>query len=247
MGVFSQNRRGQTEKIEDKYTIFLTGASFASSNNGWFELACKDLNAKPINRAVGGTAIVDAANLMAEGKLYTTEELEVIDAFVIMHVHDQDVADISALKDNYKDYKTPFDRSNYAIAYDYLIKRYITECYNLKFDATSKYYGTKSGKPAIIIFCTHWHDARIKFNSSIRILGQRWGLPIVEFDKYIGFSKNHLHPVTKMQYSILYAHNNETINGVDFGWHPYEGQDKYVQQRMAAIFTELMRKVLPSR
>ncbi|MDR1502643.1 MAG: DUF5040 domain-containing protein [Prevotella sp.] len=44
---------------------------------------------------------------------------------------------------------------------------------------------------------------------------------------------------------MLYAHNNETINGEEFGWHPYEGQDKYIQQRMAAIFAELMEKVLP--
>ena len=93
--------------------------------------------------------------------------------------------------------------------------------------------------------CTHWHDARTIFNPAIRKLGERWGFPIVEFDKYIGFSRNHLHPVTGKQYSILYAHNNEIINGEEFGWHPYEGQDKYIQQRMAAIFAELMEKVLP--
>ena len=93
--------------------------------------------------------------------------------------------------------------------------------------------------------CTHWHDARTIFNPAIRKLGERWGFPIVEFDKYIGFSRNHLHPVTGKQCSILYAHNNETINGEEFGWHPYEGQDQYIQQRMAAIFAELMEKVLP--
>lgn len=243
--VCSQGKEEQAAKSKNKYTILLTGASFASPNNGWFELACKELDAKPINRAIEGSAVVDAANLMTEGKLYSPEELDAIDAFVIMHVHDKDITDISALKDNYMDYNTPFDRSNYAIAYDYLIKRYITECYNLKFDKKSKYYGSASGKPAVIVFCTHWHDARPTFNSAIRILGQRWGFPVVEFDKYIGFSKNHLHPVTGKQYSIIYAHNNETINGVEYGWHPYNGQDQYIQQRMAAIFTDLMKKVLP--
>ena len=230
---------------KNKYTILLTGASFASSNNGWFELACKTLDATPINKAIGGEAIADAANKMAADTLYTKQQLEDIDAFVIMHVHDEDVASENGLKENYKDYKTPYDRSNYAAAYDYVIKHYITDCYNLKFDKNSKYHNTPSGKPAIIVLCTHWHDARIIYNSAIRKLAEKWGFPVVEFDRYIGFSKNHLHPVTGKQYSILYAHNNEKVNGVEYGWHPYNGEDKYIQQRMAAIFTDLMKKVLP--
>lgn len=230
---------------KNKYTILLTGASFASSNNGWFELACKKLDATPINKAIAGEAIANTANKMAADTLYTRQQLEDIDAFVIMHVHDKDVASENGLKENYKDYKTPFDRSNYAAAYDYVIKHYITDCYNLKFDKNSKYYNTPSGKPAIIVLCTHWHDARIIYNSAIRKLADRWGFPIVEFDKYIGFSKNHLHPNTGKQYSILYSQDNEKINGVEYGWHPYNGEDKYIQQRMAAIFTDLMKKVLP--
>ncbi len=234
----------QTTK-DKKYTILLTGASFASSNNGWFELGCKELGAKAINRAVPAEAIADAANKMSKGKLYTRKELENIDVFVIMHVHDKDVADETGLKENYEDYIIPFDRSNYAAAYDYVIKRYITECYNLKFDPKSKYYNTPSGKPAVIVLCTHWHDARTVFNPAIRKLGAKWGFPVVEFDKYIGFSKDHPHPVTGKQYSIIYAHNNEKIGGIEFGWHPYEGKNQYIQQRMGAIFAELMKKVLP--
>lgn len=234
------------KQSEPGYTIFITGASFASSNNGWFELACKYLDAKPVNKAVGGEAIADAANKMAKEALYTKQELDEMDAFVIMHVHDKDVADTTGLKKEYKDYSTPFDRSNYAIAYDYVIKRYITDCYNLKFDKDSKYYGTANGKPVVIILCTHWHDARTVFNPAIRKLGEKWGFPVVEFDKYIGFSKNRLHPVTGTQYSILYTGDNkETIGGVEFGWHPLNGEDQYIQQRMAAIFTDLMKKVLP--
>ncbi|MDU1889734.1 MAG: DUF5040 domain-containing protein [Dysgonomonas sp.] len=230
---------------EKKYTILLTGASFGSPNNGWFELGCEALYAKPINTAIGGQAIADAANRMAGDTLYTKAQLDDIDVFVIMHVHDRDVASEEGLKENYQDYIIPFDRSNYAAAYDYVIKKYITECYNLKFDKNSKYYGTKSGKPAIIVLSTHWHDARTIYNPAVRKLGARWGFPVIEFDKYIGFSKDSQHPVTKQQYSIIYAHNNEFINDIEYGWHPYEGKDKYIQQRMAAIFVDLMRKVLP--
>jgi hypothetical protein len=232
-----------TEK--NKYTILLTGASFASSNNGWFELGCKDLNAEAVNRAVGGEAIADTANKMAVDTFYTKQELEDIDAFVIMHVHDKDVADEAGLKKNYRDYEVPFDRSDYAAAYDYVIKHYISDCYNLKFDRNSKYYNTPGGKPVIIVLCTHWHDARTIFNPAVRKLGEKWGFPVVEFDKYIGFSGKQLHPVTGKQYSILYADGNEVIDGVEYGWHPYNGQDRYIQQRMAAIFAGLMKKVLP--
>ncbi len=162
-----------------------------------------------------------------------------------MHLHDMAVADETGLKDSYLDYQTPFDRSNYAAAYDYVIKRYITECYNLRLDKNSKYYGSVSGKPAIVVLCTHWHDARTVYNSAVRKLAKKWGFPVVEFDKYIGFSKDRLHPVTKAQYSIIYSHNNETIKGEEFGWHPLNGQYQYIQQRMGAIFVDLMRKVLP--
>jgi len=237
---------GNSQAAKDKkYMILLTGASFASSNNGWFELGCKYLDATPINRAIGGQAIADAANMMVEGKLYTAKELEKIDALVIMHVHEKNVADTVGLKKYYTDYTVPFDRSNYAAAYDYVIKRYITECYNLKFDKNSRYYNTPAGKPVVIILSTHWHDVRVTYNQAVRQLGKRWGFPVIEFDKYIGFSKDSLHPVTGKQYSILYSHNNEMVDGEEFGWHPYNGENEYIQQRMAAIFVDLMKKVLP--
>lgn len=236
------------QKIEKEtdYTILLTGASFASQNNGWFELGCKHLNAKPINRAIGGHAIADTANRMAKGELYSAEELEEIDAFVIMQVHEKDVASLIGLKENYTDYEMPFDRSNYAAAYDYVIKRYLTECYNLKFNEKSKYYNTPFGKPAIIVLSTHWHDSRVIYNNAIRILADRWGLPLIEFDKNVGFSKSEVHPVTKESMSKLFTKGNtEKTHGVEHGWHPENGQDKYIQQRMAAVYVDLMRKVLP--
>ncbi|VBB48223.1 conserved exported hypothetical protein [uncultured Paludibacter sp.] len=242
-GTFAQNKEKPSSAA---YTILLTGASFASPENGWFELGCKALNATPINRAIGGEAIADAANRMAAGTLYSKKELEKTDAFVIMQVHDKDVYDTTQLKENYTDYKIPFDRSNYAAAYDYVIKRYITECYNLKFDSTSIYYKSPYGKPAVIVFSTHWHDARVTYNTSIRKLAEKWGFPLIEFDKYIGFSKNALHPVTKKQYSLIYGvGDTQQTDGVTYGWHPIRGNDSFIQQRMAAIFVDTMRKILP--
>ena len=236
---------GQGEEAR-KYTILLTGASFASPENGWFELGCEQLGATPLNRARGGEAIVDAANRMADETLYTPEELERIDALVIMQVHDRDVADTSQLKPLYTDYKLPFDRSNYAVAFDYVIKRYLTECYNLRLNPGSRYYGTKTGKPAVIVLCTHWHDGRTVYNRTVRLLVAKWGLPLVEFDRYIGFSRNAPHPVTGAQPSLLYAQDSQVTDGITYGWHPQRGKNQYIQQRMAAIFADVMRRILPT-
>ncbi|NDV59238.1 DUF5040 domain-containing protein [Bacteroides sp. 519] len=221
-----------TNTYGQEYKLLLTGASFASDHNGWFEMGCQHLNALPINKAVGGHSITNTANQMHEGTLYSAEELEEIDALIIMHVHNRDVFEESQILEDYTAYPTPFTRDNYAICYDYVIKKYISDCY-------------KAGKPAIIVLCTDWHDARETFNSSIRQLAAKWGLPLVEFDKNIGFSKNTVHPVTGEQFSLLYAKDTQTVNGVKHGWHPKRGQHEYIQQRMAAIFVEQMKKVLP--
>lgn len=230
-----------------KYTILLTGASFASPQNGWFEIGCRQLDARALNRAIGGESIADTANRMAEGTLWNAGELDEMDALVIMQVHNRDVSATGGQKEKYTDYTTPFDRSNYAAAFDYVIKRYQSECYALKDDPKSKYYGTKSGKPAVIVLCTDWHDARTTYNAAIRSLAARWGLPLVEFDRNIGFSKDTPNPATGTQQSLLHAQDTQTIEGVAYGWHPQRGQDKYIQQRMAAIFTDTMRRILPAK
>ena len=230
-----------------KYTILLTGASFASPQNSWFEIGCRQLDARALNRAIGGESIADTANRMAEGTLWNAGELDEMDALVIMQVHNRDVSATGGLKEKYTDYTTPFDRSNYAAAFDYVIKRYQSECYALKDDPKSKYYGTKSGKPAVIVLCTDWHDARTTYNAAIRRLAARWGLPLVEFDRNIGFSKDTPNPATGTQQSLLHAQDTQTIEGVAYGWHPQRGQDKYIQQRMAAIFTDTMRRILPAK
>lgn len=241
--IFTLTAQNNTD--EKEYSFLLTGASFASPNNGWFEVGCDLLGAKPINRAIGGEAIANTANRIIDGTLYTIEELENIDALVIMQVHERDVFDESQLKDNYTDYETPFDRSNYAAAFDYVIKRYLTDCYNLKFNEKSKYYNTRSGKPAVIVLCTDWHDGRVIYNTSVRKLADKWGFPVVEFDKFIGFSKNAVHPVTGEHISRLFTKDKQEIRGETFGWHPENGQDAYIQRRMGAIFADTMRKIFP--
>lgn len=230
---------------QKKYQLFLTGASFATVNNSWFELACQKLNAQPINKARGGDAIANTANYMAGDSMYTKAQLENMDAFIIMQVHNKEVYDTTQLKENINDYSLPFDRSNYAAAYDFVIKKYITDCYNLKFDPSSKYYQSKSGKPAVIVLTTHWNDARVTYNKSIRMLAKKWGLPLVAFDEYIGFSAHTKHPVTGEPFSLLFAKDTQVMEGVKHGFHPVNGKDQYIQQRMAAIFADLMVKILP--
>lgn len=157
-----------------------------------------------------------------------------------MQVHNQNVADPTWLKDNYQDYTMP--TSNYAVAYDYMIKKYRDDCYKLKDDPTSKYYGTPNGKQAVIILCTHWHDSRTTYNPAIRLLAQKWNLPLVEWDVNIGFSKDVL--LNGQQASIAYAMNNEVINGITYGWHPLRGQEQYIQKKMSAIFNAEMEKIV---
>lgn len=246
LSIFTIDVDAQNSESANRYNILLTGASFASPNNTWFEQGCKILNATPINRAVGAQAITDTANKMADGTLYSPEELEEMDAFVIMQVHNKDVFDESKLENSYEEYDLPFEkRDNYSGAFDYVIKKYISECYNLRNNPKSKYYNTRTGKPAVIVLCTDWHDGRIMYNTSIRKLAEKWGLPLVEFDKQIGFTKNTLHPVTKEQYSLIYSPDTQIIEDVKYGWHPIDGEDSYIQKRMAAIFANLMVEILP--
>ena len=76
--IFTGIAIAQSSSKSTEYKILLTGASFASPQNGWFEIGCRKLNAQAINRAIGGEAIANTANRMADGTLYSKEELEEI-------------------------------------------------------------------------------------------------------------------------------------------------------------------------
>lgn len=214
--------------------ILLTGASFAVSENGWFEIGCEVLNFNPVNRAVSAQAIMQTAQAMSNGALYTTEQLDDIEALVIMHVHNKNVASEDWLKEDYNDYELT-NATPYNIAYDYVIRKYKDDCKNLKDVPTSKYYGTSEGKPAIIVLCTHWHDSRTVYNSAIRKLAEKWNLPLIEWDTQIGFTKDVLES-DGSQPSLKFAGDTETIDRVEYGWHPLRGKGQYIQNKMAEIF-----------
>ena len=95
----------------------------------------------------------------------------------------------------------------------------------------------------MIVFCTHWNDSRKIYNTSIRRLSEKWGIPVVEFDKYIGFSSNHKHPVTGDSFSLIFTDDNQVVHDRMQGWHPRHGENSYIQRRMAAIFADTMRKI----
>lgn len=234
---------GQAQSYDHHF--LLAGASFAVPENGWFELVCDAFNADPLNKAVGGDAIKNTASDMYRDRFYTTEELDRVDAFIIMHVHNQDVASTDGIKENYEDY-TYDEIQQYNTAYDYVIKRYKADCYNLKFNPESQYYQTENGKPATIILCTHWHDSRITYNQSIRTLAERWQLPLVEWDENIGFTRKVV-DADGQQPSLKYAADTEVIYDITFGWHPLRGKEQYIQQKMASIcmvkLTELFTPV----
>lgn len=228
---------------QEKHTFMLTGASFAVPANGWFELGCAAFDAKPLNKSVSGEAILQTASRMYKGTFYTKAELEAIDVFVIMHVHNQNVANTEWIKDDYNEYTESALSTNYPVAYDYVIKKYKDDCYNLKDDPTSKFYGTENGKPALIMFCTHWHDSRTTYNNAIRTLSTRWNIPLIKWDENIGFTKNVLDEDGR-QPSLKFSRDTENIGGITYGWHPLTGQGQPIQQKLASIFIAEMEKIM---
>lgn len=221
--------------------FMLTGASFAVAENGWFELGCKAFNVEAINKAVSGQAILQTAMGMYNGTFYTTAQLDRTEAFIIMHVHNQNVANTDWLKENYEDYEYSAISTNYSCAYDYVIKRYKADCLALKDEPSSQYYGTENGKPATIVLCTHWHDSRTIYNPAIRTLASKWNLPLIKWDENIGFTKDVLE--NGKQPSLKYAGDTENIGNVTYGWHPLRGSGQYIQQKMASIFIQEMETI----
>ena len=256
------------------WNIGFYGDNPISYGNGWFEIACEKLGLLPLNKARSGSTIIDFARGIsgkadAQGNkvnaAWTDEEFEEFDILAIMHTHNYDIADSSVIKDNYDGSETflnlPLKNAGrvgyicdqltpeyFAQAYDYVLKEYAKKCYACKDKVGSRWYGTKMGKPFKVILCTHWHDARITFNESVRELQQKWGFELCQFDKHVGFSKNQVNPSTGEQTSILYCDNDiantEDISGVTYGWHPTRGKEAYIQKAMASIFVDAIKPIL---
>lgn len=224
--------------------VVLNGASF-SQYNGYFELAMKKLSINGTNESVAGTNIFKLANKLYSNPVFYKD----FDVLIIAHVHNFDVFNLPTILENYTpsqyendsiigeyittqahisgaggfENTTYTDDELYAIGYDYCIKKYIELCYNLK---DQEGYDPLIGKPAQILLYTHWHDARVTYNESIRRLANKWGLYLVKEDENIGFSKKRIHPVANKQQSILYCNGTpwgsktEVIDGVTYGFHP---------------------------
>lgn len=144
----------------------------------------------------------------------------------------------------------------YAAGYDYLLKKYALDCYNLRLNPDSKYYGTKSGKPVVIVCTTQWHDGYVRFNDSVKIMAKRHGAIVCNVADNVGFSYLQTDPTNddSIRWGALHCNNAaigsdndaETIpiHGVmytDMGWHPTRQWDSYIQMKRAQILAETMR------
>lgn len=241
--------------------VFADGASFLQNyiNDNWLANAMNKLGLRFTNIAVGGQSIKDTAQRLALGIEYSVEQLEDMDLFLIQHVHNQDVFTFSQER-NIREYediiRIDYNSLTYAEAYDYVIKKHLENCYNMQFRKESKWYGVKGGKPSQMLLCTHWHDGRKTFNSSVRKLCAKWGIALCKMDTNIGFSKNATHPVATFngesaQMSVFYSQKSngagylgsldesetEVINGENFGFHPYFGAENYyyLANKMASV------------
>lgn len=144
----------------------------------------------------------------------------------------------------------------YTAGYDYLLKKYALDCYNLRLNPDSKYYGTKSGKPVIIVCTTQWHDGYVRFNDSVKIMAKRHGAIVCDVANNVGFSYLQTDPTNddSIRWGALHCNNaaigsgNDTetipIHGVMYtgmGWHPTRQWDCYIQMKRAQILAETMR------
>ena len=223
--------------------VMLSGASI-NQYNGYFEYAMDVLGLDYINISVAGVNIFHLCyELYAKGANYSD-----VDLLILSHTHDFDVSALPLRLEGYSptDYESDVVLGEfiktashytgslvgvdgiysademYAIGYDYAIKKWSELCFNLK---GKNGYDSLLGKPCQIILYTYWHDARPVFNSAIRRLSKKWGLPLIKDDENIGFTKDRVHPITKQQMSRLYCNGipwqaEIDVDGVRYGFHP---------------------------
>lgn len=247
LSVISCSKTNTAEYGGKNGDICIVGASIAHPENGWFEMGCEELEMNPINRSISGTGIGDTAVLMSIGLQFAEGEHDKFELFVIMHVKNFDVCDVSQIAEDHNSYHIS-QQMNATQAFDYVIKRYIEECRALEFNPQSKWYGCDGGKPVHILLCTHWHDARTTYNESVRRLCERWSdiCTLCEFDTNIGFTKD-TPDADGNQISLQFTQNDngkqEVIDGITYGWHPQRGRNAEIQQRMAKIFVDAVKDI----
>lgn len=232
--------------------IATMGASLIAPPNTWIEQGCVIANTKSYNKAVGGVGSPGYfANEIYKNTYCTDEEFDNMDILVIQFASSGDVY-LEENKTTIEEYEArvseseledPFSAGLLSVkeCVDYILKKWQKRCYEQKDKESSPWYKTKSGKPFRVLFVTHWHDARVEYNTSVRLLAEKWGGGVCEFDKKIGFSKNQTLP-DGTQISTLYARDNEVIESVTYGWHPAQGDDEYIQNRMANLFAFALKE-----
>lgn len=229
-------------------TLMITGASLAYSGNAWFGKANEKLGTIGINKARSGVGTPkNDAPLIWSGTFMTDAEFEASDVFSFQYASQSNLDSLDGLKPTAQDYVAGFNISNPVEAFasyseaqclDFILKFWQQKCYEQRNNPNSKWYGTAHGKPFRLMFVTHWHDSRTNYNNAIRVVAERWGAGVCEFDKKIGFSKNS--PLADgTQVSTLYSEDTAEDSGVVYGWHPKRGDaGEYIQNRLASIYAQ---------
>lgn len=214
------------------------GASLMYYGNGWVEIACEELGATCINKAVSSALVYDFAYKLWQGNYASEKELQMIDILLIQFANCKDVCGLeSTMLPTADDYTAPFSLSELgnpfrqysnAQCMDYILKKWQQIC-------------IKNNRPMHVLLVTHWHDSRTTYNDAVRRLAERWNIEVVELDKNIGFTKEVLDPDGR-QPSLKYATDTEVIDGVTYGWHPLRGsKGDYIQHKMGSILYEKLK------
>ena len=194
---------GKAVSVKSGNKIMLTGASFASSENGWFELFCLKNNLEAVNQSVGGSGIdtnvaqrmLDADETKPHGSLFMVNGVDIfkdVKVFALFHSHNYDVfISESKYKSNTIDHYKTNGFANRGEVFDYIIKQYRQWCaeYTIELNINGQADVT-GGKECNIVLCSHWHKSRSLYNNSSRKIADRYGITYCAFDDNIGFNND---------------------------------------------------------
>ena len=143
----------------------------------------------------------------------------------------------------------------YSAGYDYLLKKYVLDCYNLRSNPNSKYYGTKMGKPVRIIICSYWHDGYKRFNTSAEKLARKFGATFCNIADNVGLSYRQTNPSdpNSIRQSALYCFGSQfgdsgdiedipidRVKYTNMGWHVTRDYTLEFNQRRGDILVNAM-------
>ena len=240
-------------KAPEKRGIMAIGASLIAPHNTWFEMACDNVGFKAYNKAIGGKMPFDYAYKLWTHEVFTEDEWNNTEILVVQFANTGDIFSEDKLKNSVEEYYSdfhhdidtnPFKTYSHAQNLDFILKYWQKLCREDEFNPKSKWYNVAGGKPFKVILVTHWHDARVNYNQSIRKVAEKWNAVVCELDKNIGFTKDVPLPSGR-QVSMLYAVDSEIIDGVKYGWHPkpyVKDNEDDIQLKMSRILTDTFLK-----